>query len=314
VPVPVVPLGSSELPVSRLALGSWRTYERISREDGVRVMSAAREAGIRFLDVARYNDELGTAPIPTGWSEVVFGELFAASGWQRDQVVVAGKLWWEFWPRESPADELAGSLSRTGLDHVDLLYSEPPPPDLPVAEVVGLIASLIEAGLARSWGCLNWTPEQMEAAAALADSGDAPPPTATEPAVSLVRRESIDDPAFREVVSRRRIAVVASYTLAGGVLTGKYAGDPTAGRAAGTLDDERVRPALAAGEQLAALAAEVGEPPAALAMAYALTDPLVTSVLFGATRPDQVAAAVDAVALADRLDDDVLTRLRAIGA
>ncbi|MBO0825139.1 MAG: aldo/keto reductase, partial [Actinobacteria bacterium] len=72
-----------------MALGSWRTFERIPREQGLAVMLAAREAGITFLDDARYNDETGAAPIPTGYSEVVFGELFRAAGWQRDDVVVA---------------------------------------------------------------------------------------------------------------------------------------------------------------------------------------------------------------------------------
>ncbi len=81
--VPAVSLGSSGIPVSRLALGSWRTYERISRDQGIRVMQTAREAGITFLDDARYNDETGRAPIPTGYSEVVFGELFRAAGWRR---------------------------------------------------------------------------------------------------------------------------------------------------------------------------------------------------------------------------------------
>src|SRR6185437_2395322 len=105
-------LGASDLDVSRLSLGSWRTFERIPRDQGLAVMRAAREAGITFLDDARYNDETGTAPIPSGYSEVVFGELFRAAGWRRDEVVVANKLWWEFWPDEPPAEELAGSLGR----------------------------------------------------------------------------------------------------------------------------------------------------------------------------------------------------------
>ena len=75
------------------------------------MMRAAREAGIDFLDDARYNDETGDAPIPTGYSEVVFGELFRAAGWQRDEVVVANKLWWEFWP-EQDAAERARRLAR----------------------------------------------------------------------------------------------------------------------------------------------------------------------------------------------------------
>jgi aryl-alcohol dehydrogenase-like predicted oxidoreductase len=89
------PLGASGIDVSALSLGSWRTYERIPREQGLAVMKAAQEYGIDFLDDARYNDETGTAPLPTGYSEVVFGELFRAAGWRRDEVVVANKLWWE---------------------------------------------------------------------------------------------------------------------------------------------------------------------------------------------------------------------------
>src|SRR5204862_4984238 len=120
-------LGAAGCGVSRGSLGSWRTYERVSRDDGLAVMQAARDAGIDFLDDARYNDETGSAPIPTGYSEVVFGELFQAAGWERDEVTVANKLWWEFWPDQNAGDELDGSLGRMGLDHVDLIYTEPPP-------------------------------------------------------------------------------------------------------------------------------------------------------------------------------------------
>jgi aryl-alcohol dehydrogenase-like predicted oxidoreductase len=67
--LPVVRLGMSDLYVSRLALGSWRTYERMSPDRGLAVMRSAREAGVTFLDDARYNDETGTAPIPSGYSE-----------------------------------------------------------------------------------------------------------------------------------------------------------------------------------------------------------------------------------------------------
>ena len=141
--MPMTALGRSDLQVSRLALGSWRTYERISRDQGVRVMRAAREAGINFLDDARYNDETGHAPLPTGYSEVVFGELFRASGWRRDEAVVSNKLWWEFWPDQSPAQELAGSLGRMGLEHIDLIYSEVPPDGVGLEDAVDMITEAL---------------------------------------------------------------------------------------------------------------------------------------------------------------------------
>jgi aryl-alcohol dehydrogenase-like predicted oxidoreductase len=311
--MPLVPLGHSGIEVSRLALGSWRTYERISRDQGVRVMRAAREAGINFLDDARYNDETGDAPLPTGYSEVVFGELFLAAGWRRDEVVVSNKLWWEFWPDQTPAQELAASLGRMGLDHIDLIYSEVPPPGVPLEDAVGMITGLIGAGSARAWGTLNWTPEQVERAFAIADRAGGPGPTATQPPYSLVRREFVEDPAMRRLAADRGVAIVASYTLAGGILTGKYDADPAAGRAAGQLDEPRYAAGAAAGRELSALARETGTDPACLAMAFALLEPSVTVVLFGATRPEQIDANLGALELAARLTPAERDRLRAIG-
>ena len=311
--MPSVPLGRSGIRVSRLALGSWRTYERIGRDQGIRVMQAAREAGISFLDDARYNDETGRAPLPTGYSEVVFGELFRAAGWRREDTVVSNKLWWEFWPAETPARELAGSLGRMGLDYVDLIYAEVPPDGVGLEDAVGMITGLIRAGMARAWGTLNWTPEQMERAWQIAEREGVPGPAATQPPYSLVRREIVEDPGMRRLVATGNVAIVASYTMAGGVLTGKYDQDPRAGRAAGTLGQPRVAPAVAAGRQLAALARDIGRDPAPLAMAFALLNPAVATVLFGATRPEQVRANLGALAVADELTPDERTRLFAIG-
>ena len=117
--LPTRSLGTTGPAVSVMSLGSWRTFERMSRDEGLAVMGAAREAGVTLLDDARYDDETGTAPIPTGWSEVVFGELFRGAGWDRDAVTVCNKLWWEHWPDQDAAAELDGSLERMGLEHVD---------------------------------------------------------------------------------------------------------------------------------------------------------------------------------------------------
>ena len=247
--MPLVPLGTSGLVVSRLALGSWRTYERISHEQGVAVMRAAREAGITFLDDARYNDETGHAPIPTGYSEVIFGRLFKAAGWDRDQTVVSNKLWWEFWPEQSPEQELVGSLGRMGLDHVDLIYSEPPPDSLSLDDAVGMITGLISAGIARAWGTLNWSGDLMEQAWQIADRAGVPGPVATQPPYSLVKRDAVENAGMRAVVAARDVAIVASYALAGGVLTGKYDHDERAGRAAGQLASPRYQAGVTAGRE-----------------------------------------------------------------
>jgi aryl-alcohol dehydrogenase-like predicted oxidoreductase len=200
-----------------------------------------------------------------------------------------------------------------GLDHVDLIYSEVPPDGVGLEDAIDMITGLIRTGAARAWGTLNWTPDQMERAWQIADREGVPGPVATQPPYSLVRREIVDDPAIRRLAADRGVAIVASYTLAGGILTGKYDEEPGAGRAAGMIGQPQWAPAVAAGRDLAALARHIGVAPASLAMAFALLDPSVTTVLFGATRPEQIRANLGALALAERLTPGERDRLAAIG-
>jgi aryl-alcohol dehydrogenase-like predicted oxidoreductase len=297
-----------------MALGSWRTFERISQDRGIAVMRTAREAGITFLDDARYNDETGHAPIPSGYSEVVFGELFRRSGWQRDAVVVANKLWWEFWPDQTPAEELDGSLGRMRLDQVDLIYSETPPADVPLHDVIAMVTQLIADGRARAWGTLNWPPDLLDRACAIAADAGVPGPCATQLPYSLVTRSVVESTRMAGVVADRDVAIVASYALAGGVLTGKYARDRDAGRAAGQLDQVRYAAGVTAGIELAALATDLDRDPAQLALAFALLNPAVTTLLFGATTPEQVTSNIAALTVAAELTADERARLRAVGA
>jgi L-glyceraldehyde 3-phosphate reductase len=308
------PLGGSGIEVSALSLGSWRTFERIPREDGIAVMTAARGSGIDFLDDARYNDETGAAPIPSGYSEVAFGDLFRAAGWKRDEVIVANKLWWEFWPEQTAAEELDGSLGRMRFDHVDLIYAERPPDGLSVEEVVTSAARLIDSGKAHTWGVLNWQPEQIAAAARFSAAEGFPAPCAAQLPYSLVHPRFVEDDAMTEALDVAGMSVVASAVLAGGALTGKYArADPNAsGRLAGEPPSPRRQKAFEVGERLLGLADEMGTTPSRLAIAFALANPRVASVLFGATSPEQVAENVGAFGVFSRMDEASLGRLRCI--
>jgi len=108
-------------------------------------------------------------------------------------------------------------------------------------------------------------------------------------------------------------SVVASFVLAGGILSGKYADGATAGRMSGELADPRWQEARRAAVALRDLAHELGTTPVTLAIAFAAAGPRVASVLFGATTPDQVAENVSAIELLDRLAPADLDALRAIG-
>jgi aryl-alcohol dehydrogenase-like predicted oxidoreductase len=303
-------LGESPLEVSAFALGSWRTYERIPREQGVAVLRAAREHGIDFLEAARYDDTTGRAPIPTGYSEVVFGEVFRRSGWPREAVTIAEKLWWEFWPQQTAAQELDASLERTGLDHVDFVYSDPPPAELPLEEVVEAIGGLLQAGKVRAWGIVNWPAARIAEAGRTARAQGVPTPCAAQLPYSLAQRSPVEDEDMRTALAGCAASVVASFVLAGGVLTAKYA-DGGSGRMSGELEDPRLAGAVRVADRLRELSERSGVAPATLAMAFAYSSPGVATVLFGATTPEQVAENVRAAA---PLDPALLAELRAIGA
>ena len=273
-------------------------------------MTAAREAGITLLDDARYDDETGSAPIPTGYSEVVFGELFRASRWKRDEVVVSNKLWWEFWPEQTAAEELDGSLGRMGFDYLDLVYAEDPPEGLAVSEVVRAVSELIAAGKARAWGVLNWSAKRIARAGEVAAAEGLPAPCAAQLPYGLASPEIVEDERMAATLRGAGVDVVASFVFAGGALTGKYSSAEATGRLSAERDSPRYEEAFRRGERLRKIADEMGTTAPRLAIAFALANPLVATVLFGATSPDQVAENVGALELAGTLDEADLARLR----
>jgi aryl-alcohol dehydrogenase-like predicted oxidoreductase len=306
-------LGASDLSVSRISLGSWRTFERMPRADAERVLAHALESGIDFLDDARYDDETGHAPLASGYSEVLFGELFRAVGADRDRVTVSNKLWWEFWPGEAAVGELEGSLERMGFDRLDLLYSSTLPAELPVPVAVEQIGGVLAGGRVRAWGVVNWGPAALAEASREAMRHSIPQPCAVQLPYSLARLDWVEDPAMEAALGATGASLVASAALAGGALSGKYAaGQP------GRLSDEPEGPARSLTLQLGAAlrepAARLRTTPATLAIAFTLLHPRSATTLIGATRTEQIDAAIEAVALAAALTEEDVAQLRELAA
>jgi L-glyceraldehyde 3-phosphate reductase len=299
-------LGSSQLEVSRLSLGSWRTFERIGRERGLSVMRAAREHEINFLDDARYNDETGTAPIPTGYSEVLFGELFRDAGWDRSETIASNKLWWEFWPEQSAREELEGSLRRMGFDYVDVIYANPPPDGMPVPDMVAAVGELVQSGMARAWAIVNWQAGPFTEASQAARAQGVPQPCAAQLPYSFAERDWVESDAMRGALQKSGAGVVASFVMAGGVLTGKYESGRS-GRHSEDIEDPSLSARVEAGRRLRALAAQAGVSPAALAIAFALRNPDVATVLFGATSREQIAENAGALAIGGEIVERIAT-------
>jgi aryl-alcohol dehydrogenase-like predicted oxidoreductase len=304
-------LGNSSLEVSQIALGSWRTFERMDRADGERVLDHALRCGIDFLDDARYDDETGRAPRATGYSEVLFGELFRAVGADRDAVTVSNKLWWEFWPEQTAVAELEASLERMGFDRLDLLYSSTLPDAVPVAVAVKQIAAVLATGRVTAWGVVNWSPEVIAQAAEEAERQGVPQPCAAQLPYSLARLDWVEDPAMDAALATTGASLVPSAALAGGALTGKYA-EGASGRLTAELADGRRVRELGLGAALRGPAERLQTTPASLAIAFTLRHPRTASTLIGATAPAQIDAALAAVPLAERLGPEEMAALRAL--
>ena len=195
-----------------------------------------------------------------------------------------------------------------------MIYANPPPDGLAVPDMVAAVGGLLDAGKARAWAMVNWPAAPCGEAVAAAASLGVAPPCAVQLPYSLVRRSWVEDPAMEAALHAAGAGVVASFCLEGGVLSGKYLAGATAGRAAATLGEARAAPAVAAAPDLVVLAAELGTTAAALALAFPLTNPDVTSVLFGATSPEQLRANCAAPGLLDSLSPGDIGRLRQVGA
>lgn len=303
------PLGNSGITVSALSLGSWLTYEAMPEADARAVIEAGLAAGITFLDDARYNDRTGTAPLKTGYSEVLFGRLLRDIGVARESLVIANKFWFEFYPQESVESELDGSLSRLQMDYLDIEYCERPPASLSMVDLVTAIDRVIATGKLRAWGVLNWPAAMIAEAVQVARERGLRLPSAAQLAYSAITRSPVEDADMVRVCEDANIAVVSSFSLNGGLLSGKYRAGATDGRLAGELGDPRLQPLLPKVEPFVRIAEQVGCTPSQLAIAYCLRNPHVASVLFGSRRVTQVQENVGAVAVAARLTDAVMSAI-----
>lgn len=282
-------LGSSDLQVSEISLGSWLTYSGgVEREQAQRCVHAAFDAGINFIDTANVYGR--------GASETFLGEVL--QGRSRDSYVMATKV---FFPmsdtdrglsREQIEKQLDASLRRLRTDHIDLYQCHRADPDTPIEETMEALTRAVQAGKVRYLGFSEWPMEAIEAADALPDAAKF---VSSQPQYSLIWRapEKALIPWSRE----HGVSQIVWSPLAQGVLTGKYKpGQPIPGdsRAAsdsmgGMLRKEWLSdPVLTAVQTVKGLADEAGLSLAAFALAWVLREPNVASAIIGASRPEQV--------------------------
>ena len=307
-------LGKAGIKLSELSLGAWVTYGGQVGVDVARdCMVAAYEHGVNFFDNAE-----GYA---NGEAETVMGQVLKQTGWPRESVVISTKL---YWGGSGPNDTglshkhlLEGihrSLKRLQLDYVDLLFCHRPDPNTPIEETVRAMDIIIKQGKAFYWGTSEWSAADIMRAHGIARQYHLTPPAMEQPQYHMFERAAMEKehlPLFRDL----GLGTTIWSPLASGVLTGKYNDSIPADSRAALKGYEWIQKNLITPErgekvrQLKPVADELGASLAQLALAWCLKNPNVSTVITGASRPEQVHENMKALEVAPKLTPEVLKRI-----
>ncbi len=292
--------GRSGLQLPAVSLGLWQNFgEKDAQANCRAILRTAFDAGITHFDLAN-----NYGP-PQGSAEEMFGRLlhddFRA---YRDELIISSKAGYGMWPgpygdggsRKYLISSLDQSLRRMKLDYVDIFYHHRPDPDTPVEESMGALDSLVRQGKALYVGISNYPPEQarraIEVLRALGTSC-----LIHQPKYSMLVREP--EKGLLDVLAQEGVGCIPFSPLAQGLLTDKYLkGIPDDSRVArnlgnGALDENQLTPAnVAKAQKLNELAQARHQTMAQLALAWVLKDPRITSVIIGASKPQQVTDAI----------------------
>lgn len=313
-------LGRSGLQISALSLGAWVTMGgQIGEETAYQCMIAAYEAGVNFFDNAE--------SYARGNAEIVMGNVIKKAGWKRSDLVVSTKI---FWGGEGPNDcglsrkhifeGTHASLKRLQMDYVDLIFCHRPDKYTPIEETVWAMNQIVQQGKALYWGTSEWSAAQIMDAYGIARREHLVPPLMEQPEYNMFSRQRVEReyaPLYRSI----GLGTTIWSPLASGLLTGKYnEGVPEGTRVnlegygwlKNWFESEETRRNIEKVKQLAPLAHELGLSLAQMALAWCLKNPNVSTVITGASRPEQVKENMKAMEAVQRLDQDVMARIEEV--
>jgi 1-deoxyxylulose-5-phosphate synthase len=302
-------LGSSDIEVSEISLGSWLTYSGgVAREQAAACVEAAFEEGINFIDTANVYGR--------GAAESLLGEVLA--GRERSSYVLATKV---FFPMsdtdrglsaEQIHKQVDASLQRLQTDYVDLYQCHRFDPETPLEETMQALTEVVQAGKARHIGFSEWPVQEVERSLALPNVERW---VSSQPQYSMLVRTP--EAKLIPLCERERISQIVWSPLAQGVLAGRYRpgeAPPADSRAAsdsmgGFIGRLMTEPILEAVERLRDVAAQAGLTMPQLALAWVLRQQNVASAIVGASRPEQVRANASASGIT--LDEQTLAAIDA---
>ena len=313
-------LGRSGLQVSVLSFGSWVSFgPQIDVAKAVDCLAAAQAAGCNFYDNAE--------AYAGGESERIMGQAFDKLGWDRESFVVSSKFFWGLTDgpnrrntlnRKYLMQAVNGSLARFGLDYLDLIFCHRADPQTPIEETVWAMSDLIDQGKALYWGTSEWTADEIRAAWDIADRRNLHKPVMEQPQYNLFERRRVER-EYARLYEDIGLGLTTWSPLASGLLTGKYIDGalPDDSRGAlpgyewlqGMLKDPKRNEQV---KQLRDMADGFGCTLAQLSLAWCAANEHVSTVITGASRPEQVVDNFGAMDVLPKLTPEVLKEMRDI--
>jgi len=314
-------LGRSGLKVSALSFGSWVTFgDQNDQSIAYECMMEAYDAGVNFFDNAE--------AYAGGESERMMGNIIRKAGWKRSDLVLSTKI---FWGGDGPNDTglsykhivegANAALQRMQTDYVDLIFCHRPDIHTPIEETVRGMNQVIQSGKAFYWGTSEWSANQILKAYHIARDNNLRPPLMDQPQYNMFHREKVES-EFKPLYDDIGLGTTIWSPLASGLLTGKYNdGIPEDSRLSmdqyswlkeSLLDSEEGKSRLHKVGKLADLADDVGISMPNLALAWCLKNKDVSTVITGASKPEQVRQNMEAIDKIDLLTPDVMESIEEI--
>jgi len=310
-------LDGTEIEVSRLALGTMQFGWTATKEESFATLDRFLDAGGTLIDTADIYSNWAPGN-PGGVSEQILGEWLASRG-VRDRVVLATKVRGRMW--DGPDGEglsrahilraAEGSLERLRTDRIDLYQCHWPDERVPIEETLSAFGELMAAGRVRAIGCSNFTAAELRHALDVAAANGLPRFVSLQPHYNLVHRHEFEA-ELQALCAERGLAVLPYSPLASGFLTGKYRPNapPPPSQRARAVAKSLIPPCFRVLDEVERIARDRGVSPGAVAIAWLLAQPTVTSVIIGANTPGQLEALLPAADL--DLDEEELTRLNEV--
>ncbi|WP_321885243.1 aldo/keto reductase [Paraburkholderia bannensis] len=311
--------GQTGLSVSRLCLGTM-TFGLQTEEDVSRlILDKAADAGVNFIDTADVYP-LGGGETHAGRTEEIVGRWLKG---RRERFILATKAvgkvgpspWDQGASRKHLLDAIDNSLRRLGTDYVDLYQLHSDDANTPLDETLEALDTIVRAGKARYIGVSNFLAYRLARALGRADVLRVARFVSVQPRYNLLFRQI--ERELLPLANEEGLAVIPYNPLAGGLLTGKYRHDskPGEGRfsqsvgVAGSMYQDRYwhQREFESVEQLRSIAEQAGQSLTTASVAWVLANPLVTSALIGASRPEQLDASIAAASL--ELDPELKAKL-----